>query len=163
MAETGSPVPLVDTVAASKGVWEALPLLTDRTPPVLLPGESNSLIIRASRKARYLSAAAMLGATNDAFYAVRGVPLPKRVGGITHVYANAYDAGSELNEESADTVGALGATDDDPATGVGINENGEGYIHVHAGIHGIGGPAGLDAAIHDWRNPVVELTVERIR
>jgi len=162
-AETGSPVPLVDEVAASDGVWEAVPLLTDRTPPILLPGESNSINISASGKARYLSAAAMLGATNDAFYAVRGVPLPNRVGEITRVYANAYDAGSEMNDESPDTVGALGATDDDPATGTGINENGEGYIHVHAGIHDVGGPDGLDAAMYDWRNPVVEVTIERIR
>ena len=163
VAETGSPVPLVDEVAASDGVWEAVALLTDRTPPILLPGESNSITIRASGNAKYLSAAAMLGATNDAFYAVRGALLPKGVGEITHVYANAYDAGSELNEESADTVGALGATDDDPMTGRGINVNGEGYIHVHAGIHGIGGPDGLIAAIYDWRNPVVEVTIERIR
>jgi hypothetical protein len=90
------------------------------TPPVLLPGESNSITIRASGNAMYLSAAAMLGATNDAFYAVRGLLLPKGVGEITHAYANAYDAGSELNEESADTVGALGATDDNPTTGDGI-------------------------------------------
>jgi len=162
-AETGSPVPLVDEVAASDGVWEAVALLTNRTPPILLPGESNSITIRASGNAKYLSAAAMLGATNDAFYAVRGILLPKGVGEINSVYANAYDAGSELNKESADTVGALGATDDDPMTGDGINENGEGYIHVHAGIHGIGGPNGLDAATYDWRNPVVEVTVERIR
>jgi len=162
-AETGSPVPLVDEVAASDGVWEAVALLTDRTPPILLPGESNSTTISASRKTTYLSAAAMLGATNDAFYAVRGVPLPKAVGDSIHVYANAYDAGSELNEESADTIGALGASDDDPETGEGINENGEGYIHIHAGIHGIGGPGGLDAAAYDWRDPVVEVTIKRIR
>jgi len=162
-AETGSPVPLVDEVDAADDVWEAVALPTDRTPPVLLPGESNAITIRASGNARYLSAAAMLGATNDAFYAVRGVPLPRGVGKITHAYANAYDAGSELNAESADTVIALGATDDDPATGAGIDENGEGYIHVHAGIHGIGGPGGLDAATYDWRNPVVEVTIERLR
>jgi hypothetical protein len=60
-------------------------------------------------------------------------------------------------------VGALGATDDNPATGQGINENGEGYIHVHAGIHGIGGPNGLDPAMEDWRDPVVQVTIERIQ
>jgi hypothetical protein len=163
VAETGSPAPLVDVVGDSNGVWDAVALLTDRTPPVLLPGESNSTIIRASRKAKYLSAAAMLGATNDAFYAVRGVLLPKGIGDSVHVFANAYDAGSELNEESADTIGALGATDDNPATGAGIDENGEGFIHIHAGIHGIGGPGGLDAATYDWRNPVVEVTIKRIR
>jgi hypothetical protein len=39
--------------------------------------------------------------------------------------------------------------DDDPMTGFGINENGEGYIHIHAGIHGIGGPDGLAASTYD--------------
>lgn len=163
MAETGYPFHVLDQVAASHGVWEAVALPTDRTPPVLLPSESNSITISASRNARYLSAAAMLGATNDAFYAVRGAPLPLGIGQSTHVLADAYDAGSEANAESAVTVGALGATDDDPITGVGINENGEGYIHVHAGIHGVGGPDGLAAATFDWRNPVVEVTIERIR
>ncbi len=162
-AETGYPFYLVESVATSDGVWEAVALPTDRTPPVLLPGESNSITIHASGNAKYLSAAAMLGATNDAFYAVRGILLPKSVGEITYAYATAYDAGSERNDESAETVGALGATDDDPITGDGINENGEGYIHVHAGIHGIGGPGGLNTAIYDWRNPVVEVTVERIQ
>jgi hypothetical protein len=162
-AETGFPFYLRDQVAASDGVSEAKALPTDRMPPVLFPGESNSITIGASRNARYLTAAAMLGATNDAFYAVRNVQLPHKMGDSVHIYADAYDAGSEANAESADTVGALGAMDDDPMTGFGINENGEGYIHVHAGIHGVGGPNGLDASIYDWRNPVVEVTIERIR
>jgi hypothetical protein len=57
----------VDEVAAADGVWKAVALLTDRTPPILLPGESNSTTISASRNAKYLSAIAMLEATNDAF------------------------------------------------------------------------------------------------
>jgi len=163
MAETGYPFLLLDQVADSDGVWEAEALPTNRMPPVLLPGESNSITISASGGAKYLSAAAMLGATNDAFYAVRGVELPHGVGDSIHVFANAYDAGSEANAESTTTVGLLGATDDDPMTGTGINEGGEGYIHVHAGIHGVGGAGGLDAATYDWRNPVVEVTIERIQ
>jgi len=162
-AETGFPFPLRDQVAASVGVWEAVALPTDRSPPILLPGESNSITISASPNAKYLSAAAMLGATNDAFYAVRDVRLPRVIGESVHIDANAYDAGSEANAERAETVGAIGATDDDPMTGTGIDEGGEGYIHVHAGIHGIGGPDGLDAATYDWRDPVVELTIERIQ
>lgn len=105
----------------------------------------------------------MLGATNDAFYAVRNLPLPHGIGDSVQVQAPAYDAGSEANEESADSIGALGATDDNPITGAGINENGEGYIHVHAGIHGVGGPGGLEPSVYDWRNPVVELTITRIQ
>lgn len=163
MAETGYPFLVLDEVAASPGVWEAKVLATDRTPPVLLPSESNHLTIGARGNTKYLSAVAMLGATNDAFYAVRGVALPRGIGDTVHVVADAYDAGSEANAESPDTVGALGAMDDDPLTGFGINENGEGYVHVHAGIHGIGGMDGLDPATFDWRNPVVEVTIERVR
>ena len=111
----------------------------------------------------YLSAFGMLGATNDAVYAVQGVRLPKGIGDVVQADADVYDVGSEANAESADTVGALGATDDDPISGDGINENGEGYIHVHAGIHGVGGPGGLDPAVFDWRNPGVVVTIERVR
>jgi len=162
MAETGYPFHVLDQVSASNGVWEALALPTANNPPVLFPSESNSTMIHASGNAKYLSAVAMLGATNDAFYAIRGAQLPRGVGESTRVYANAYDAGSEANAESPDTVGALGATDDDPVSGTGINVGGEGYIHVHAGIHGVGGANGLSAAMHDWRNPVVEVTIERV-
>jgi hypothetical protein len=163
MAETGYPFLVLDEVAASPGVWEAKVLATDRTPPVLLPSESNHLTIGARGNTKYLSAVAMLGATNDAFYAVRGVALPRGIGDTVRVFADAYDAGSEANAESPETVGALGAMDDNPLTGSGINENGEGYIHVHAGIHGSGGMDGLDPATFDWRNPVVEVTIERIQ
>jgi hypothetical protein len=101
MAETGYPFLLRDQVAASAGVWEVEALPTDRTPPVLLPGESNSITISASCNTKYPSAAAMLGATNDAFYVVRDVRLPQGIGDSVHIQANAYDAGSEANAESA--------------------------------------------------------------
>jgi hypothetical protein len=91
-AETGFPFFLRDQVAASDGVSEAVALPTDRTPPILLPGESDAITIGASRTARYLSAAAMPGATNDAFYAVRNVRLPNKVDGSVHVHADASDA-----------------------------------------------------------------------
>ena len=163
MAETGYPFHLLDAVADADGVWEAVPLpYPGRMPPVMLPGESNSTTISASGNAKYLSTAAMLGATNDAIYAVRGVALPRGVGDTVHAYANAYDVGSEANDESPETVGFLGATEDNGASGMGINENGEGFIHVHPGIHGVGGENGLDPAVLDWRDPVVEVTVERI-
>ena len=33
----------------------------------------------------------------------------------------------------------------------------EGFVHVHAGIHGGGG---LDPAMHDWHNPTARLEVK---
>jgi len=165
MAETGYPFHVFDQVSAADGVWEAKVLAKPQPaplPPVILPSESNSTMISASGNAKYLTTVAMLGATNDAVYAIQGAELPRGVGDTAHYWANAYDVGSEANAESPDTVGALGATDDNGATGMGINEGGEGYIHVHAGIHGVGGAGGLDPATHDWRNPVVEITIERV-
>jgi len=162
MAETGYPFHVFDQVSTADGVWEAKVLATSNTPPVIFPSGSNSTTISASGNAKYLTAVAMLGATNDAVYALQGAALPRGVGETVHYWANAYDVGSEANDESPDTVGALGATEDNGATGMGINENGEGYIHVHAGIHGVGGANGLDPATHDWRNPVVEITIERV-
>ena len=164
MAETGYPFHVLDQVTASDGVWDAEVLATDRTPPVLLPSESNSAVISASGNAKYLTAVAMLGATNDAVYAVRGVELPKGIHDTVCAFADAYDVGSEANAESAATVGFLGSTEDDGASFTGINDgSGEGFIHVHAGIHGVGGAGGLDAATYDWRNPVVKVTIERIK
>lgn len=163
MAETGYPFHVLEQVEMSYGVQDATVLATSHMPPVLFPGESNSTTVSASGNARYLSAVGMLGMTNDAVYAVRGAMLPRGIGDTVRVSANVYDAGSEANAESAATIGALGATDDDPVSGMGINEGGEGYIHVHAGIHGVGGMGGLSPAAHDWRNPVVEVTIERIK
>jgi len=165
MAETGYPFHVFDQVSGADGVWEATVLAKPQPaplPPVILPSESNATMISASGNAKYLTAVAMLGATNDAVYALQGAALPRGVGDTAHYWANAYDVGSEANDESPDTVGALGATDDNGASGMGINEGGEGYIHVHSGIHGVGGPNGLVPASHDWRNPVVEITIERV-
>jgi hypothetical protein len=94
----------------------------------------------------------MLALTNDAFAAVRGLELPGRVGAKVSVRVVAYDAGSEANLETKKTVPGLGGMDRAP-------QGSEGFIHIHRGIHGGGH---LDPAVHDWRNPVVDLTVERI-
>ena len=157
LAETGSPGVLVTEVDGASGVDDVVVLLfpnndTPDDPPIMLPGESNSTMISASGNAKYFSAVGMLVATNDAFYALRGVRLPKH-GSIT-VHAAAYDAGSEANTEALGDIPAGGNGAFDDPTG-----DEEGYIHVHAGIHEVGD---LDPAVHDWRNPVVEITITRV-
>ncbi|UCH73305.1 MAG: spondin domain-containing protein [Rhodospirillales bacterium] len=154
LAETGAPDALADALAGVPGVDSVTVLLapTHPAPPVLMPGESNGTVVTASKNKRFFSAVGMLAATNDAFYAVRGVPLPRK-GSIT-VYGAVYDAGSEPNTELLADI---------PAGGNGAynspDEPGEGHIHVHAGIHGTGT---LDPATHDWRNPAVEITITRL-
>ena len=72
------------------------------------------------------------------------------------VEAPAYDAGSEQNTEACEDI---------PGPPCGPNDHpdvkAEGYVHIHAGIHGIGSE-GVDPAMHDWRNPVAKITIERI-
>ena len=68
---------------------------------------------------------------------------------------NAYDAGSEANNEICAFI---------PGPSCGIffvrdPEGAEGYVHIHAGIHGIGD---LSPAQFDWRNPGAKITIRRL-
>lgn len=118
------------------------------------PGQSAAIEIRADRWSTRLSAVGMLVVTNDAFFGFNGVKLP-RWGSATY-RAVAYDAGSEGNSELCSQIPG-------PPCGNGGVRNtatAEGFVHVHAGIHGIGD---LVPANHDWRNPTVQMTITRIR
>jgi hypothetical protein len=87
------------------------------------------------------------------FFAARKVRIPLK--GKVHVYANAYDAGSEANAELCEHIPGP------PCGNGGVRniEGAEGYVHIHAGIHGIGD---LEPDKADWRNPVVEIRIRPI-
>ncbi len=102
---------------------------------------------------RFLSMAGMLVTTNDAFFALRGARVPAH--GIRTFRSPAYDAGSEANNEDCAFIPGPPCMNPN----VRATENAEGYVHIHAGIHGI---ADLDPAEHDWRNPVAEITLRRL-
>ena len=91
-------------------------------------------------------------ATNDGFIALNDVPLPRFQKSVTYS-ADVYDAGSETNDELSSTVPALGGEGSSP------NDTGEGFVHIHNGVHGVGN---LNAAKMDWRNPAAEITIERM-
>ena len=155
LAEGGDTAPLTALLVSSPKVNEVV-----TGPGLLDPGKSITINISAGKDYKFLTLAAMLIPTNDAFFAVQGVRLPK--GNKTRVvYAPAYDAGSEPNDEvCANIPGPVcGGTGASPGVG------GEGFVHIHAGIHGIGGPApaGLVAADRDWRNPVARISIRRIK
>ena len=117
------------------------------------PFQSVTLRVRAGRRATKLTALGMLVVTNDAFFAVQGVDLPRY--GTRTYRAVAYDAGSEGNSESCAHIPGPPCG----SGGVRYLDNAEGYVHVHAGIHGI---RDLTPAQHDWRNPVALITVKRV-
>lgn len=148
LAEGGATAPLAAVISATPHGETAI------GSGLVGPGKTVILTISAHHNTSHISLASMLIPTNDAFIAVNGMPLPK--GKETAVFlSNGHDAGSEPNDElCANIPGPVCG-----GAGISANEGGEGYVHIHAGIHGIGD---LEAAEYDWRNPVARITVRRI-
>ena len=149
LAEAGNGKPMAALLLATPGVSDAQ-VGAGGTGP----GKTTTMMVTARRGTDRLSIGAMLGNTNDGFIALRSVALPKGRQAVTYM-ADGYDAGSETNDESCSTVPG-------PACGgvaLSPENSGEGFVHIHAGIHGIGG---LSAAEYDWRNPVAQIVVERM-
>ena len=147
LAESGDVGPLSDLLGSVPGqVFD-----TAATGDLLGPGESVTLTIRATRRFNRLSLAGMLIPTNDTFVALDSRPLPRR---HTTYTALGYDAGSEPDDE-------LCANIPGPFCGGGAlsEEDGEGFVHVSNGVHGIGD---LDPAVFDWRNPIARISISRV-
>ena len=123
---------------------------------LLGPGKTVTVNVSAARRLNYVSLAAMLIPTNDAFIALNGVRAPRGRNMLMY-QSPAFDAGSEVNDELCDNIpGPFGCD----GTGEGYNpDDGETYVHIHAGIHGI---ADLDEAEYDWRNPVARVVIKRV-
>ncbi|PCK03003.1 MAG: hypothetical protein COA42_21395 [Alteromonadaceae bacterium] len=147
LAESGNVAPLLETLTANRSVKD-----TATTAGLLTPGSSVSFEIESMRLAS-LSLAAMLIPTNDTFFALDAVSLP-RFGSRTY-FAKAYDAGSETNDEYCANIPG-------PACGgVGLSEDdsGEGYVYISQGIHG---EADLTASEYDFRGVVAKITISRM-
>ncbi len=128
---------------------------------LLGPGESVTFKIRGDSRRKFLSLAAMLIPTNDTFVALNAVRLPKK--GETSYYAQAYDAGTEENDQSCANIPGprCGGEGYSPVPGPGD----EGFVHVSNGFHELGdtdanGFEVLGPATYDWRNPVAKVTIK---
>lgn len=146
LAEGGDIVPLEQALRADSRVIDVA-----NSTGLLEPGQSVTVRV-AAQSADRISLAAMILPTNDGFIALSGVAAP-RFGSETY-WVPGYDTGSEPNDERCAAIpgpqcGGEGAS---PSAG------GEGYVHVHAGIHGI---ADLKAEEYDWRNPVAAVTIRK--
>lgn len=129
---------------------------------LLAPGASASITVSPTRHQTHLSVAAMLIPTNDAFMAVTRLRLP-RVGQRV-AFARAYDSGTEANDQNCRNIPGprCGGTGHSP----GANAGDEGYVHIGNGFHELAPDVGgdiLSPLTYDWRNPVAEIVVERIR
>ena len=114
------------------------------------PGETVSMSFDVDDGKTLISFASMLVSTNDAFIGASGLDVSKS----RTMMLNAYDSGSEANSEKCAYIPGppCGNHRHDPAAP-------EGFVHVHAGVHG-GSGSGLDPATHDWRNPAARLSIK---
>ena len=117
-----------------------------------------------------LSIVAMLLPTNDAFAGLNAIEIPTEPGTYTF-NVNAYDAGTEANDEIVNGGGApgtpgipadpsgLSGTGGTGAAGPDANPN----VHIHRGSLGdtdpTGGISDIDSRAHRWLNPIIRVTV----
>ncbi len=159
VAEGGDTSFLSDIMLRTTGVLDVARII----PPPMQPGDTRSLTLMAGGRFNHISLIAMLNPTNDGFWAIQGVRIRDDDKPLV-LHANGYDAGSEPNNElCANIAGPICAivngSEDNPIIGEGKSstEGGEGFIHVHGGIHGIGD---LPASDFDWKNPVAKITIQ---
>lgn len=167
LAEEGNTGPLTTLLL---GMSDVADVQSSPAPPpadnLIAPGESITVSVEAKAGFNHVSVAAMLIPTNDAFFALNGMPGPRGNETVTF-FAPAYDAGSEVNNEMCASIPGPGFPE--CVTGGNPDGNGggamtvggeEGFVHIHGGIHGIGD---LSAAHRDWRNPVAKIMIRRVR
>lgn len=138
---------------------------------LLMPGKytTASLVSPAATNTQ-LSIAAMIVPTNDGFVTLNNLTLPTAPGTYTYLL-NAYDAGTEANDEirGSGAIGMAGMPVAPPLEalvgtgGTGISATAEGFVHIHRGVLGdlntTGGVSDIDASSQRWLNPVARVTL----
>jgi hypothetical protein len=166
LAEEGNFAPLADQLRNREGVCG---IANSPTPPpaarLIAPGATITVNVEGGPQCDRISVLAMLIPTNDGFLAVNSVEVPRNRDTVV-VMSPVYDAGTERNDELCASIPGPGFTEcitpsnpEGNGGGASVNQ-GEGFVHIHAGIHGGGN---LSAAMRDWRNPAARIAVRRVR
>lgn len=138
---------------------------------LLAPGMMTDVMTLDTGDNDRLSIVAMILPSNDGFVGLDAWPIPSEPGTYT-LWLNAYDAGTEANNELIADGSGMPGTLGVPAnpghnggvsgTGVTTNESNQ-YIHIHRGNLGDtdaeGGKSDFDSRIHRWLNPVAKVVV----
>lgn len=138
---------------------------------LLAAGKSTTFMLKMDDTNKYISLAAMLLPTNDGFVAANMIPIPTTKG--EHIFMlNAYDSGTEANDEKRGSVelGKMGFPVPPPLEamigtgGTGISGvTAEGFVHIHRGVLGddnlTGGKSDINIMTQRWLNPVARLVI----
>ncbi|QYJ89595.1 spondin domain-containing protein [Shewanella halotolerans] len=165
MAEGGDIADLAAMVDGASGVT-----LSNPAGGLMAPGQNVASISFDSQAMTHLSLVAMILPTNDAFVGLDSWEIPTTPGTYT-LNLNAYDAGTEANDEVINGGGMPGVPGIPAAPGGDGGSNASGVadtspndkVHIHPGILGDTDPAGgmsdLDSRVHRWLNPVARVTI----
>ena len=154
LAEEGNTDPFITLLRGLRG--EVRDVVS--TTGLLTPGVTVGIEVLGNDPFDRISIAAMLIPTNDGFFGVTGVPLPKGNDVLT-IDAPVYDAGTERNDERCASIPGPNFVEcRGPGGGARVGD-GEGAVTVHNGMHGIGD---FRASERDWRNPVARIVIRRL-
>lgn len=166
MAEGGS----IDGIATI-GESISADVLANPAEGLLGPGTSASGSLMTTDTNTVLSVVAMILPSNDGFVGLDNWEIPTEAGSYT-VYLNAYDAGTEANDElrGSGTPGEAGMPVPPPledligSGGSGVaTEEANATVHIHRGNIGDSefdaGTSDVTNTVHRWLNPIAKLTV----
>lgn len=151
LAETGDTMPFQEALASTRGVHGLA-----SGEGLLGPGQTTTIRVKGHHDDR-ISLAGMLIPTNDGFVAVNGAGPFGR--GTQTIWAPGYDAGTEINDELCASIPGphVECPDDMGGAPQGGEEN---FVRIHEGINGVGD---FTAVARDWKNPVAQVRIRRIR
>lgn len=145
--------------------------ITNPAEGLLAPATSTMTTLMTADGNTQLSVVAMMLPTNDGFIGLNSWTIPTEAG-TYEVYVNAYDAGTEANNELVlEGSGAPNVLGIPAAPGGQAGTNGTGVtmeeanktVHIHRGALGDdmtdGGASDLNNTVHRWLNPVAKVTV----
>ena len=148
LAEEGDTSELIAMYEGQDGVEEVF-----EAGGLTLPGYTTEIEVTVSDDYPLVTIASMCVNTNDCFVSLNGAALDR---GMT-INTPGNDAGSEVNNEDCACIPGPACANFTKAEGnCGA---GEGYVHVHRGIHGFEGSDLIPADV-DWRNPMMRVVVE---
>jgi len=138
---------------------------------LLAPTMSASFNLTNDSANTHLSLAAMILPSNDGFVGLDSWKIPEEAGTYT-VFLNAYDAGTEANDEirGSGAPGEAGMPVPPPLdASIGMNGTGvtdiesNNKVHIHRGSLGddnmTAGKSDINNSVQRWLNPVAKLTI----
>lgn len=129
----------------------------------ITPGNMMTFKFKATSKQKFFSFFSPLHATDDGFVGIDSARLPRKRNQSVTISANVYDAGLFENTEDCDLATVLTLLSPPPECAphevVDVTLNPNSPVIIHSGIHGIGD---LSAAKYDWKNPVAEISIQKI-